>query len=88
MNALVRPAHRVGGTLVSVPGDKSVSHRAALLGAIASGVTEIHGLLEGEDCLATLQAVSALGVEVTRKGPGEYMIRGRGAGGAHGAGAP
>jgi 3-phosphoshikimate 1-carboxyvinyltransferase len=77
MNALVRPASRVGGTM-AVPGDKSVSHRAALLGAIASGVTEIHGLLEGEDCLATLQAVSALGVEVTRKGPGEYLIRGVG----------
>jgi 3-phosphoshikimate 1-carboxyvinyltransferase len=77
MNALVRPAHRIGGTL-TVPGDKSVSHRAALFGAIASGVTEIHGLLEGEDCLATLQAVSALGVEVTRKGPGEYLIRGAG----------
>jgi 3-phosphoshikimate 1-carboxyvinyltransferase len=77
MNALVRPAHRIGGTL-TVPGDKSVSHRAALFGAIASGVTEIHGLLEGADCLATLQAVSALGVEVTRKGPGEYLIRGAG----------
>jgi 3-phosphoshikimate 1-carboxyvinyltransferase len=77
MNLLVRPAHRIGGTL-TVPGDKSVSHRAALFGAIASGVTEIHGLLEGEDCLATLQAVSALGVEVTRKAPGEYLIRGAG----------
>jgi 3-phosphoshikimate 1-carboxyvinyltransferase len=77
MNALVRPARRIAGTL-AVPGDKSVSHRAAMLGAIASGVTEIHGFLEGEDCLATLQAMSALGVEVTRKAPGEYLVRGVG----------
>jgi 3-phosphoshikimate 1-carboxyvinyltransferase len=77
MNALVRPSPRLRGT-VSVPGDKSVSHRAALLGAIATGITEVHGFLEGEDCLATLAAVGALGVEVTRKAPGHYLIRGAG----------
>ena len=77
MNAIVRPVRRVAGT-VSVPGDKSVSHRAALLGAVASGVTEVHGLLEGEDCLGTLRAVGALGAEVTRKGPGHYLVRGVG----------
>jgi 3-phosphoshikimate 1-carboxyvinyltransferase len=77
VNAIVRPVRRVAGT-VSVPGDKSVSHRAALLGAVASGVTEVHGLLEGEDCLGTLRAVGALGAEVTRKGPGHYLVRGVG----------
>ncbi|HSE96225.1 MAG TPA: 3-phosphoshikimate 1-carboxyvinyltransferase [Methylomirabilota bacterium] len=77
MNALVRPVRRVAGT-VSVPGDKSVSHRAALLGAVASGVTEVHGFLEGEDCLGTLRAVGALGAEVARKGPGHYLVRGVG----------
>jgi 3-phosphoshikimate 1-carboxyvinyltransferase len=61
-----------------VPGDKSISHRAALLGALADGVTEIRGFLEAEDCLRTLAAVEALGVEVTRKGPGEYRIAGAG----------
>jgi 3-phosphoshikimate 1-carboxyvinyltransferase len=59
-----------------VPGDKSISHRAVLLGALAEGVTDIRGLLEAEDCLRTLAAVEALGVEVTRKGPGEYRLAG------------
>jgi 3-phosphoshikimate 1-carboxyvinyltransferase len=61
-----------------VPGDKSVSHRAALLGALAQGTTEIHGYLEAEDCLRTITAVQALGAEVTRKGPGQYRIEGCG----------
>lgn len=61
-----------------VPGDKSVSHRAALLGALADGPTEVQGFLEAEDCLRTLTAVQALGVEVTRKGPGHYRIAGAG----------
>jgi 3-phosphoshikimate 1-carboxyvinyltransferase len=74
---MVRPSPRVAGT-VSVPGDKSISHRAALLGAVASGVTEAQGFLEGEDCLGTLRAVAALGAEVTRKGPGHYTIQGLG----------
>jgi 3-phosphoshikimate 1-carboxyvinyltransferase len=63
---------------VEVPGDKSVSHRAALLGALADGATEVHGCLEAEDCLRTLTAVQALGADVTRKGPGHYRIVGAG----------
>jgi 3-phosphoshikimate 1-carboxyvinyltransferase len=77
VNARVRPARRLAGT-VTVPGDKSISHRATLLGAVATGVTEIHGLLEGEDCLRTVAAVAALGAEVTRKAPGHYVIQGAG----------
>jgi 3-phosphoshikimate 1-carboxyvinyltransferase len=77
MNAVVRPVRRVLGT-ISVPGDKSVSHRAALLGALADGLTEVQGFLEGEDCLGTLRAVAALGAEVTRKGPGHFVIQGAG----------
>jgi 3-phosphoshikimate 1-carboxyvinyltransferase len=77
MNAVVRPSRRLAGT-ISVPGDKSVSHRAALLGALADGVTEIQGFLEGEDCLGTLKAVQALGAEVSRKGPGHFAIQGAG----------
>jgi 3-phosphoshikimate 1-carboxyvinyltransferase len=73
----VRPANRLTGR-AEVPGDKSISHRAALLGGIAQGVTEIHGYLEAEDCLRSLAAIEALGVEVTRKGPGEYRIAGAG----------
>src|SRR5439155_504364 len=49
----VRPVDRLAGT-AEVPGDKSISHRAALLGALADGVTEIHGYLEAEDCLRTI----------------------------------
>jgi 3-phosphoshikimate 1-carboxyvinyltransferase len=77
VNALVRPARRIAGT-ITVPGDKSVSHRAALLGALAEGVTEVQGFLEGEDCLGTLRAVGALGAEVARKGPGHFVIQGAG----------
>src|SRR5207249_4543297 len=53
----VRPVNRLHGT-VEVPGDKSISHRAALLGALADGVTEIHGYLEAEDCVRTLTAIA------------------------------
>ncbi len=77
MNFRVRPVRRLAGT-VEVPGDKSISHRAALLGALADGVTEVHGYLEGEDCLRTLTAIQLMGVEVTRKGPGHYRIAGLG----------
>jgi 3-phosphoshikimate 1-carboxyvinyltransferase len=73
----VRPVERLVGT-AEVPGDKSVSHRAALLGALAEGVTEIHGYLEAEDCLRTIAAVQALGADLTRKGPGHYRIAGAG----------
>ena len=77
MRIRVRAPKRFSGT-VQVPGDKSISHRAALFGAIASGRTEITGYLEGEDCLNTLKAVRALGVLVTRKGPGHYLVDGAG----------
>jgi 3-phosphoshikimate 1-carboxyvinyltransferase len=80
VNAVVRPVRRFAGT-ISVPGDKSISHRAALLGALAEGLTEVQGFLEGEDCLGTLRAVAALGAEVTRKGPGHFVIQGVGLGG-------
>jgi 3-phosphoshikimate 1-carboxyvinyltransferase len=77
MRVIVRPARRVLGT-IQVSGDKSISHRAALVGALASGATEVSGFLEGEDCLNTLRALEALGVEVTRKESGQYRIAGVG----------
>lgn len=80
MRIRVRRARRLTGR-VAVPGDKSISHRAALFGALASGRTEITGFLEGEDCLATLKAVRALGAEVTRKAPGHYLVDGNGVNG-------
>jgi 3-phosphoshikimate 1-carboxyvinyltransferase len=63
---------------IRVPGDKSISHRAAMLGAISEGVTEISGFLESEDCLATLRALAVLGVRVDRSGPGELRVHGAG----------
>lgn len=77
MKFRVRPIARLHGE-AEVPGDKSVSHRAALLGALAEGVSEVQGYLEAEDCLRTITAVQALGAEVTRKGPGHYRIAGCG----------
>ncbi len=66
---------------VRVPGDKSISHRALILGALAVGETRISGLLEGEDVLNTAKAVQALGAQVERSGAGEWRLRGVGVGG-------
>lgn len=73
----VAPARGIAGE-VRVPGDKSISHRALMFGAIASGTTRVDGFLEGEDCLATLAAVANLGVTVARPGPGEVVVEGAG----------
>src|SRR5262249_51542100 len=77
VNFRVRPVQRLSGEC-DVPGDKSISHRAALLGALAEGPTEAQGYLEGEDCLRTITAIQMMGVEVTKKGPGHYRIAGAG----------
>jgi 3-phosphoshikimate 1-carboxyvinyltransferase len=74
--ALVRPAQRASGR-VQVPGDKSISHRYALLGAIAQGVTRISGYSSGADCAATLACLRALGVPIVAEG-GRVEITGRG----------
>ncbi len=78
------PVESFGGR-VRVPGDKSISHRAAILGALAVGVTEVSGLLEGDDVCCTLAAVAALGAGVERDEPaGEatlWRISGVGVGG-------
>jgi len=73
MKIRVTPVRRLAGR-IEVPGDKSISHRAALFGALAHGRTEIRGYLEGEDCLNTIKAIRLLGAEVTRKGPGHYLV--------------
>jgi 3-phosphoshikimate 1-carboxyvinyltransferase len=73
-------AGALAGT-VRVPGDKSISHRALLVGALAVGETEIHGLLEGEDVLRSAAAMRALGAEVVREEKGVWRVFGRGVGG-------
>src|SRR3712207_1993963 len=67
-------------TLFRSPGDKSISHRALIFGALAVGTTRIEGLLEGEDVLRTAAAMRALGAEVERTGPGAWRVAGRGIG--------
>ncbi len=74
------PAGPLAGRL-RVPGDKSISHRALMFGALAVGTTEIEGLLEGEDVLRTAAAMRALGAEVERLGEGAWRVSGRGVGG-------
>ncbi|HEV2321585.1 MAG TPA: 3-phosphoshikimate 1-carboxyvinyltransferase, partial [Gammaproteobacteria bacterium] len=73
----VQPGGMLKGSL-RVPGDKSISHRALLLGAIAEGETRISGFLAGEDCLATLAAIRALGVQVETFDDGRLKVQGRG----------
>jgi 3-phosphoshikimate 1-carboxyvinyltransferase len=65
----------------NVPGDKSISHRSLILGAMAVGETRITGLLEGEDVLDTARAMQAFGAEVTNHGGGEWSVHGVGVGG-------
>jgi len=77
MRVIVTPVGRLSGSLTP-PGDKSISHRAALLGALAYGATEVHNFLEADDCLTTLKALSALGIEWSRKAAGHYQIHGAG----------
>jgi len=70
-----------GGTMCGearVPGDKSISHRAIMLGALAEGTTRVSGFLEGEDALATLTAFRDLGVEIERPGASEVLVHGVG----------
>lgn len=66
-----------GGTLQGewcVPGDKSISHRALIIGALSEGTTELHGFLQSEDCLATLRALKQCGVEFTLTGENVSVI--------------
>ncbi|WP_424970793.1 3-phosphoshikimate 1-carboxyvinyltransferase [Dinoroseobacter sp. S76] len=74
------PSGPLSGT-AEVPGDKSISHRSLILGAMAVGETKITGLLEGQDVLDTAKAMRAFGAEVTQHGPGAWSVHGVGTGG-------
>jgi 3-phosphoshikimate 1-carboxyvinyltransferase len=76
----LRSSGPLAGT-VSVPGDKSISHRSLMLGALAVGRTRVEGLLEGEDVLATAAAMRAMGATVERGSNGVWSIHGVGVGG-------
>ncbi|RLA48581.1 MAG: 3-phosphoshikimate 1-carboxyvinyltransferase [Gammaproteobacteria bacterium] len=71
------PGGAIGGE-VRVPGDKSISHRAIMLGALAEGITRVSGFLEGEDALATVAAFRAMGVEIEGPNDGRVIIHGVG----------
>src|SRR4029453_17145907 len=75
MDLRASPAGPLAGT-AAIPGDKSCSHRALILGALAAGETRISGLLEANDVAATARAVAALGASVERLGDGEWLVRG------------
>jgi prephenate dehydrogenase/3-phosphoshikimate 1-carboxyvinyltransferase len=79
-----------GGQLegeITVPGDKSISHRALMLGGIATGDTDITGFLAGEDCLATLRALQQLGVRIERPQEQHVIVHGVGPKGLKGTSA-
>ena len=80
----VRPGGKLSGRL-RVPGDKSISHRAIMLGSLATGETRVSGFLEGEDSLATLAAFRAMGVQIDGPNAGVVHIQGVG---MHGLQAP
>jgi len=76
MQQSIRPASRISGA-VRLPGDKSISHRYAMLAAIAQGVSRIRNYSSGADCASTLGALEALGVRIERR-PGEVAVHGCG----------
>ena len=79
---VVKPAPLKGGSVV-VPGDKSISHRALMLGAIAEGTSLVSGFLPGEDCKATLAALRSMGVSITEIDRTTLSIAGAGMHGLH-----
>lgn len=73
-------ARTLGGT-IKVPGDKSISHRALMFGALATGVTRISGLLEAADVMGTADVLRQLGIPIEKSDQGEWVVHGRGVGG-------
>ncbi|MBQ6442689.1 MAG: 3-phosphoshikimate 1-carboxyvinyltransferase [Lachnospiraceae bacterium] len=79
----IDPVIKMHGT-VTVPGDKSISHRTVMLGAISEGITEAEGFLPGEDCLSTIRCFRQMGIEITQEDT-RVIIHGKG---LHGLSAP
>ena len=78
MSDFVISPSAIAGAAIAVPGDKSISHRALMFGAIAEGTTRIDGMLTGEDCLATLAALQAMGVDIERPSDTSAVVHGVG----------
>ena len=79
-NITIKPAENLKGQ-ITVPGDKSISHRSVMLGSLAEGETHIKNFLMGEDCLSTLKAFSEMGIQTEAKDDGTVTIYGKGLGG-------
>ena len=77
MKVTIQPAQRISGR-IRLPGDKSISHRLAMLGAIASGQTIIDNFATSQDCFSTLTCLRGLGVAVEITGPNRVLVNGRG----------
>jgi len=84
-NFAAQPASGVHGA-IAVPGDKSISHRSLMLSGLADGTSEVTGFLAGEDCLATLHAMRALGVRIEQPSAAHVIVHGCGLHGLSGAG--
>ena len=76
MNFLIESGQGLKGE-ITIPGDKSISHRSIILSSLAEGTSKIHGLLEGEDCLATLEVFRNMGIKIINE-EGVYSIEGNG----------
>lgn len=77
MDMVIQPAERVRGA-VTIPGDKSISHRAVMFGALAEGVTSVRGFLPGADCLSTIDCFRKMGVQVEQVSATELRVKGVG----------
>lgn len=77
MDLIVKPAGAIT-QILSVPGDKSISHRSVMLGAIANGMTDIQNFLPGQDCRSTVRCIRQLGVKVEEISPIHLQVEGRG----------
>ena len=73
----LEPGGQVRGTL-ALPGDKSISHRAFLIAALAEGTSRLEGVLDSEDCRATAHALAQMGVDIQEVSPGSWVVEGRG----------
>ena len=80
MDQVIQPAKRLAGDVI-VPGDKSISHRAVMFGALADGDTHVRGFLPGADCLSTVDCFRKLGVQIDQLSDTELIVHGVGLGG-------
>ncbi len=76
MELRIKRAPRIDAE-ITVPGDKSISHRAAIIGALSNGICHLHGFLPSDDCMHTVNALRALGIEIEQPEPTELIVHGK-----------